>query len=70
MIDYHCIENDIIAELEENLTGETAEVLKLKLEIEREERPLAHEEAQRAHEEGRDLRLAELGEARELCELE
>ena len=33
----HCVENDIIDEVEEKPTGETAEVLKLKLVIEREE---------------------------------
>ena len=62
----------------------TAEVLKLKLEFEREERRLAHEEAQRTcdaekalqdaqfaeAQKARDLRLAELKEACELRELE
>ena len=50
MIKDHCIENDIIDEVEEKPIGETAEVLKLKLEFEREERQLAREEAQRAPE--------------------
>ena len=56
---------------------ETAEVVKLKLEFQSEERRLAREEAQRAcdaekaaREEARELRLAELKEARELRELE
>ena len=66
LIKDHCVENDIINEVEEKPTAETADVLKLRLEIEREERRLAREEAQRA----RDLRLAELKEARELRELE
>ena len=84
MIKDHCVENDIIDEVEEKPTAETAEVLRLKLDFEREERRLAHEEAQRARnaekalqdaqlaeaEEARELRLAELKEALELRELE
>ena len=42
------MENDIIDEVEEKPIAETAEVLKIKLEFEREERRLALEEAQRA----------------------
>ena len=56
---------------------ETVEVVKLKLEFQREERRLEREEAQKARdadkaarEEARELRLAELKEARELRELE
>ena len=70
LIEDHCVENDIIDEVEETPTAETAEVLRLKLEFECEERRLAREEAQRAREEARELRLAELKEARELRELE
>ena len=84
LIKDHCVENDIIDEVEEKPTAETAEVLKLRLEIEREERRLAREEAQRARDaekalqdaqfaeaqKARELRLAELKEARELRELE
>ena len=84
LIKDHCIENDIIDEVEEKPTAEIAEVLKLRLEIEREERRLAREEAQRARDakkalqvaqfaeaqKARELRLAELKEARELRELE
>ena len=77
LIKDHCVENDIIDEVEEKPIVETAEVVKLKLEFQREERRLAREEAQRARdaekaarEEARDLRLAELKEARELRELE
>ena len=84
MIKDHCVENDIIDEVEEKPIVETAEVVKLKLEfqreerrLEREERRLEREEAQKARdadraarEEARDLRLAELKEARELRELE
>ena len=77
LIKDHCVKNDIIDEVEEKPIVETGEVVKLKLEFQREERRLAREEAQRArdaekaaHEEARELRLAELKEARELRELE
>ena len=84
MIKDHCVENDIIDEVEEKPIVETAEVVKLKLEfqreerrLEREERRLEREEAEKAcdaekaaREEARELRLAELKEARELRELE
>ena len=77
LIKDHCVENDIIDEVEEKPIVETAEVVKLKLEFQREERRLAREEAQRARdaekaarEEARELRLAELKVARELRELE
>ena len=68
-----------------NFIVQTVEVLKLKLEFEREERRLALEEAreeaqrahkaaeaeaQKAHEAARELRLAELKETHELCKLE
>ena len=84
LIKDHCVENDIIGEVEEKPIVETAEVVKLKLEfqreerrLEREERRLEREEAQKAHdadkaarEEAQELRLAELKEARELREIE
>ena len=77
LIKDHCVEHDIIDEVEVKPIAETAEIVRLKLDFEREERRLAREaekalqdaqfaEAQRA----RDLRLAELKEARELRELE
>ena len=77
LIKDHCVENDIIDEVEEKPIAETAEIVRLKLDFEREERRLAREaekalqdaqfaEARRA----RELRLAELKEARELRELE
>ena len=44
LIEDHCIENDIIDEVEEKPTAETAKVLKLKLEFQREERRLVCEE--------------------------
>ena len=77
LIKDHCGENNIIDEVEEKPVVETAEIVRLKLDFEREERRLAREEAQRACdaekaacEEARELRLAELKEARELRELE
>ena len=77
LIKDHCVENDIIDEVEEKPIAETAEIVRLKLDFEREERRLAREEAQKARdaekaarEEARELRLAELKEARELRELE
>ena len=81
LIKDHCVENNIIDEVEEKPIVETAEIVRLKLDFEREERRLAREEAQRAreaaeaeaqkaHEAARELRLAELKEARELHELE
>ena len=77
LIKDHCFEHDIIDEVEEKPIAETAEIVRLKLDFEREERRLAREaekalqdaqfaEAQKA----RELRLAELKEARELRELE
>ena len=81
LIKDHCVENNIIDEVEEKPIVETAEIVRLKLDFEREERRLAREEAQRAREAAeaeaqkaceaaRDLRLAELKEACELRELE
>ena len=74
LIENYCIDKDIINELEENPTAEMAEVLKLKLEFEREEaqkaREAAEAEAQKAREAARELRLSELKKARELRELE
>ena len=44
LIEEHCVEHNIIDEVEEKPTAETAEVLKLTLEIEREVQRLAREE--------------------------
>ena len=63
LIKDHCVESDIIDEVEEKATAETAEILKLKLEIEREERRLAHEEAQRARDAEKALQDAQFAEA-------
>ena len=77
LIKDHCVKNNIIDEVEEKPIAETAEIVRLKLEFQREERRLEREEAQKARdaekaarEEARELRLAELKEARELRELE
>ena len=43
MIEDHCVENDIIDEVEEKPIAETAEIVRLKLDFEREERRLARE---------------------------
>ena len=50
LIKDHCFENNIIDEVEEKPIAETAEIVRLKLDFEREERRLALEEAQRARE--------------------
>ena len=50
LIKDHCVENNIIAEVEEKPIAETVEVVRLKLDFEPEEQRLAHEEAQRARE--------------------
>ena len=51
LIKDHCVKNNIIDEVEEKPIAETAEVVRLKLDFEREERRLAREEAQKAREE-------------------
>ena len=43
MIKDHCVENDIIDEVEEKPIAETAEIVRLKLDFERQERRLARE---------------------------
>ena len=50
MIKDHCVGNDIIDEAEGKPIVETAEVVRIKLDFEREERRLAREEARRARE--------------------
>ena len=68
LIKDHCVKNDIIDEVEEKPTAETAEVLKLRLEIEREERRLAREEAQRARDAEKALQDAQFAEAQKARE--
>ena len=66
LIKDHCVEHDIIDEVEEKPIVETAEIVRLKLDFEREERRLAREEAQRA----REAAEAEAQRAREAAEAE
>ena len=84
MIKDHCVEHDIIDEVEEKPIAETGEIVRLKLDFEREERRLAREvekalqdaqfaEAQRAREEAqkaREAAEAEAKRAREAVEAE
>ena len=64
----HCVEHDIIDEVEEKPIAETAEIVRLKLDFEREERRLEREEAQRAREAEKALQDAQL--AAQLSEAE
>ena len=66
MIKDHCVEHDIIDEVEEKPIAETAEIVRLKLDFEREERRLAHE-AKKALQ---DAQFAEAQKAREAAEAE
>ena len=80
LIKDHCVENDIIDEVEEKPIAETAEIVRLKLDFEREERRLAREaekalqdaqfaEAQRAREEAQKAREEAEAEAQRAREL-
>ena len=84
LIKDHCVENDIIDEVEEKPFGETAEIVRLKLDFEREERRLAREaekalqdaqlaaqreQAQRAEAEAQKARDLRLAELKEAREL-
>ena len=60
LIENYCIDNDIIDEVEEKSIAETAEIVRLKLDFEREEWRLAREEAQRAREAEKALQDAQL----------
>ena len=66
LIKDHCVENNIIDEVEEKPIVETAEIVRLKLDFEREERRLAREEAQKA----REAAEAEAKRAHEAAEAE
>ena len=81
LIKDHCVEHDIIDEVEEKPIAETAEIVRLKLDFEREERRLAREaekalqdaqfaEAQRAREEAQKAREAAEAEAKRAREAE
>ena len=80
LIKDHCVENNIIDEVEEKPIAETAEIVRLKLDFEREERRLAREaekalqdaqfaEAQRAREEAQKAREAAEAEAQRARDL-
>ena len=84
LIKDHCVENDIIDEVEEKPIAETAEIVRLKLDFEREERRLAREaekalqdaqlaaqreQAQRAEAEAQKARELRLAELKEAREL-
>ena len=60
LIKDHCVEHDIIDEVEEKPIAETAEIVRLKLDSEQEERRLELEEAQRAREAEKALQDAQL----------
>ena len=64
LIKDHCIEKDIVDEVEEKAIEEAVELVRLKLDFEREERPLACEEAQRAREAEKALQDAQLAAQR------
>ena len=66
LIKDHCVEHDIIDEVEEKPIAETAEIVRLKLDFEREERRLARE-AEKALQ---DAQFAEAQKAREAAEAE
>ena len=80
LIKDHCVENDIIDEVEEKPIAETAEIVRLKLDFEREERRLAREaekalqdaqfaEAQKDREEAQRAREAAEAEAQRARDL-
>ena len=84
LIKDHCVEHDIIDEAEEKPIAETAEIVRLKLDFEREERRLAHEaekalqdaqlaaqceQAQRAEAEAQKAQELRLAELKEAREL-
>ena len=66
LIKDHCVQHDIIDEVEEKPIAETAEIVRLKLDFEREERRLARE-AEKALQ---DAQFAEAQKAREAVEAE
>ena len=70
LIEKYCINKDIIDEVEENQTEETAEVLRIKLEFEHEERRLAHDEAHEEAQRAQEAVEAEAHRAREAAEAE
>ena len=70
LIKDHCVENDIIDEVEEKPIAETAEIVKLKLDFEREERRLAREAEKALQDAQLAAQFAEAQKAREAAEAE
>ena len=66
LIKDHCVENDIIDEVEEKPIAETAEIVRLKLDFEGEERRLPRETKKALQ----DAQFAEAQKAREAAEAE
>ena len=66
LIKDHCVENNIIDEVEEKPIAETVEIVRLKLDFEREERRLAHETEKALQ----DAQFAEAQKAQEAAEAE
>ena len=70
LIKDHCVENDIIDEVEEKPIAETAEIVRLKLDFEREERRLAREAEKALQDAQLAAQREEAQKAREAAEAE
>ena len=70
LIENYCIDKDIIDEVEEKPIAETAEIVRLKLDFEHEERRLAREEAREEAQRACEAAEAEAQRAREAAEAE
>ena len=70
LIKDHCVENDIINEVEEKPIAETAEIVRLKLDFEQEERRLAHEAEKALQDAQLAAQREEAQKAREAAEAE
>ena len=70
LIKDHCVEHDIIDEVEEKPIAETAEIVRLKLDFEREERRLAHEPEKALQDAQLAAQREEAQKAREAAEAE
>ena len=70
LIKDHCVEHDIIDEVEEKPIGETAEIVRIKLDFEREERRLAREAEKALQDAQLAAQREEAQKAREAVEAE
>ena len=70
LIKDHCVEHDIIDEVEEKPIAETAEIVRLKLDFEREERRLAREAEKALQDAQLAAQCEEAQKAREAAEAE